>query len=136
MVLPRKSTSQLDDIVACEFDDTPAPAADHVIVRIFTETKFVMGLFHIKSHLLENTAIDQKRQRSVNGSLRCPLSALTHCEQQLLRFEVVGDVENGVEDVLPRQRILDASVFEIALEHGTRLVRIDMRFDFDHGHSR
>ncbi len=136
MVFACESASQLDDVVAGEFDDATASAADHVVVGVFAETEFVVGLLHVETHLFENAAIDQKRQRSVDRSLGDALPALTQCEQQLFRFEVVGNAEHGVEDVLPRRGVFDVSVFEVALERETRLFRVDVRFDFDHGSSR
>ncbi|MCG3137677.1 MAG: hypothetical protein HJJLKODD_01526 [Phycisphaerae bacterium] len=61
---------------AGKFNDPPALPADHVVVRQLPQGKFIMGLLITEMDLLEDSAVHQQRQGSVDGRLAHPQSAL------------------------------------------------------------
>ncbi len=47
--------AQLDHFIGRKLDDPPATATHHMIVRTLTKRMLVVRLFHVETHLLENS---------------------------------------------------------------------------------
>jgi hypothetical protein len=74
VILPRDAFAQLHDFLRAELHNSAAPAADHVVVGVLAVGQLVVRLFDVKTHLLEYSAIDEQRERSID-SLRMPSTA-------------------------------------------------------------
>ncbi len=107
------SPAQLDDLIGGELDDPSAPVADHVVVRVLPERMLVVSLLDVETHLLENPATDEPRQRSVDGGLAHFVAPFFQQIQDLLRLEVILKFEHGVKNLAPRTGILDPVVLQI-----------------------
>ena len=60
MVLTGAAGAEFYELVAREFDDPPALAAEKMVVGIFPVAELVVSSLGIKSHLLEDSAVNQK----------------------------------------------------------------------------
>ena len=108
--------TEILDLLGGKLHDAPAPATHHVVVRSFAEGVFVMGLLNLKTNLLQDAAVHQKRQGSVNRGLADFLVFFAQMIQDLLRFEVFMEVEDSRQDLLPCTGVLDPMILEIPAE--------------------
>ena len=108
--------AKVDHVFTSELDDASASSAHHVVVGGLAETAFVMGLLNVEADLLEDAAADEEGEGSVDGGLGDAVTLLAEGEEQLLGFEVVGEVEDGVEDDFAGGGELDAAALEVAPE--------------------
>jgi len=116
--------AQADDLVGVEFDDPPAAPADHVIVGLLAETDLVMGTVGVEADLLENAAVNQQRERPVDGGLAHGLVALAEVLEHLIGLEMTVDRQHGVEDLGPSDRILDTVLPQVRAKRFARLVSV------------
>lgn len=117
------SPAQLDDLIGGELDDPPAPVADHVVVRVLPERMLVVSLLDVETHLLENPATHEQRQRSVDGGLAHFVAPFFQQIQNLLRLEVILKFEHGVKNLPSRTGILDPAVLQILAKSLPKLLR-------------
>ena len=110
------AVSELEDLVGGELDDSSAPTADHVVVGLFSECELEVGPFQVEQHPLEDSAVDQERQCSVD--CRLPDGSASFFEEigDLISLEVAFETEDGVEDLQTRVRYLDAMAPQVATE--------------------
>ncbi len=116
VILSGDAGAERDDVVAAELDDSPAAAADHVVVRVFAVAEFIVGLFDVEADLFEDAAVDQKGKCAVDGGLGNVLVSSTEGEEQSLRFEVVANLQDGLEDATPGRSEFDSVGLEVTLE--------------------
>lgn len=123
VVPTRDPRAQLDHFVGRKLDDPPAAAADHMIMRTFTKCVFVVRLFHVETHLLEDPALHKQGERSIYGGFPDLVTSLSQQVQDLLGFEVILQIEHGVQDLLPRGRVLDPVVSQVPSKDLSQVVR-------------
>ena len=115
--------AQLDDLVRAEFNDPTAPATDHVVMGCLAERMFIMGELGIKAHLLENAAVHQEGERTVDGGLAHSMAPLPQEIQDLFRFEMIPHVQNDVQDLPPCGGVANPVILQVFAEGLPQLVR-------------
>jgi hypothetical protein len=115
--------AQLDHFIGRKLDDPPATAAHHMIVRTLTERMLVVRLFDVEPHLLENPAPHQQGKRSIDGGFPDLVTSFSQQVQNLLGLEVIFQVEHGIQDLLPRGRVLDPVVSQVPSEDISQIAR-------------
>ncbi len=114
------SGGQFEDLLRCKLDNPATAPAYHVIVRPRTIGMLVVCLLYVKADLLEDPAIDQKREGAIDGGLSNVPAVLLELVQDLLSFEVFLELQNCLQGPLPRFCPLDpviAKVFPKCLIH-------------------
>ena len=123
MIPLRDPRTQFQDFVRRELDDSPATAADHVVVRALAERVFIVRLLYVKPDLFQDTAVDEEGQRAVDRRL-AHLQALFPEEiQNLLGLEMVLHLQHGIEDFSPRAGILDPPPLGILSQNRVKFLR-------------
>lgn len=91
---------QLNNFIRSELDDSSAPAADHVIMRGFSERMLVVGLLDVKAHLFEDAAVNKQRQCAIERRLAHFFAPFSKQIKDLLGLEVLMDLEHRVQNLV------------------------------------
>ena len=118
------SRTEFRHLLGGELDDTTAPPADHVVVRILAEGMLVMSLLHVKPNLLEDAAFDEKGQCTVHGRFADLGTSLVEKVEHLFRLEVIVEIEYGLEDSLTGAGPLDGPTLEELAKRTAQLVGV------------
>lgn len=118
----RDPRTQFQDFVGRELDDSPATAADHVVVRTLAERVFIVRLLYVKPDLFQDAAVDEEGQRAVDRRL-AHLQALFREEvQHLLGFEMLLHLKDRIENFSPRAGILDPPALGILSQNRVKFL--------------
>ena len=94
--------TQFQDFVRRELDDSPATAADHVVVRPLAERVFIVRLLYVKPDLFQDAAVDEEGQRAVDRRLAHLQALFPEEVQHLLGFEMLLHLKDRIENFSPR----------------------------------
>ncbi len=95
------------DLSVFELDDSTAAGTHEMVVVPVAEYVFVYAASFVKSHLADEPAFDQQRERPVHGSFRYARVATTQYEQQLLGTEMAVGREHSIEHLATCSRHLE-----------------------------
>jgi hypothetical protein len=123
MVTSGDAGPQLDHLVRSELRDPSATTADHVVVWPPTESMLVVSLFYFETHLLQNPAVNQQRERPVDRCLPDLMTAIAQQLEDLIGLKMAIQLQHGVENLLPRRGVLDPVPLEVLPERPAQFFR-------------
>ena len=110
------SLSEVDHLIGGEFKNAAALATDHVIVRAVAEGELIVNMFYVEANLFQDSGGHQQRERAVDGGFGNSETPFRHHVQDLIGFEVFGEIENHVEDLLSGRGHFDCVFAEKSAE--------------------
>lgn len=113
LVTPSDAVAHAFHLVGVELYDPTTAATYHVIVWCLAEGVFEIRLLHVKPSLTQYATIHEQWKRAIDRGFADAKPAFLQGVHDLLRLEVVCEGQHGVENVAPRQRVLDTMIAQV-----------------------